>query len=68
MKLGIEKGMSEVTKKVIQDFNTLSDQDFMNKYTVDKIKYAKRVLKYGDPYMNAPLAKFGKLLIKLFHH
>ena len=51
-----------VTKKVFRDFNRLSEQGFMNKYCCSKAKYLKRVIKYGDPYMNAPLAKIGKWL------
>ena len=56
--------LSEVTKKVMSDFNKLSDKEFLWKYACTKAKYQKRVAKYGDPYMNAPLAKFGKWLIR----
>lgn len=56
---------SAVTKRVKLDFNTLTDQQFLNKYAVSKMIYLKRVLKYGDPYMRAPLARLGKLLAKL---
>ena len=54
-----------VTKKVFRDFNKLSEQSFMNKYSISKAKYLKRVIKYGDPYKNAPLAKIGKWLNRL---
>lgn len=55
---------SNVTKKVKKDLANLSDSDFRNKYAVSKKTYMKRVDKYGDPYMNAPLAKLGKALEK----
>lgn len=55
---------SSVTKKVKKDLSNLSDSDFRNKYAVSKKTYMKRVDKYGDPYMNAPLAKLGKVLEK----
>ena len=58
--------ISEVTKKVFADFNTMSGKQFMRKYAVSKNTYLKRVLKYGDPYMNAPLAKIGKFLNRIF--
>lgn len=56
---------STITKRVKLDFNTLTDQEFLNNYAVSKMIYLKRVLKYGDPYMRAPLARLGKLLVKL---
>ena len=63
--LGTTDTMSKVTKEVITNFNKLSDQAFMNKYSISKFRYFKRVKKYGDPYMKAPLAKIGKFLLKL---
>ena len=56
--------LSDVTKAVIADFNVMSDAQFMAKYFCHKDVYLKRVLKYGDPYMKAPLAKIGKFLMK----
>ena len=53
---------SAVTKRVKLDFNRLTDQEFLRKYAVSKTVYLKRVLKYGDPYMRAPLARIGKWL------
>lgn len=53
---------SAVTKRVKNDYNNLSESDFFKKYSVTKDTYAKRVKKYGDPYMNSPLAKRGKKL------
>ena len=55
---------SAVTKRVKLEFNRLTDQEFLRKYAVSKAVYLKRVLKYGDPYMKAPLAKLGKWLTK----
>lgn len=62
--LDYPSNVSKTTKKAIDDYNTLSDQDFMNRYSVSKKVYKKRVEKYGDPYTNAPLAKLGKRRIK----
>lgn len=65
-KLYLEKldSMSKVTKKVIDNFNRMGEDEFRVMYQCSKLKYFKRVMKYGDPYMNAPLAKIGKFLIK----
>ena len=65
MKLEKTKDMCAITKRVIDDFNTLTEQTFFNKYSCKKSMYQKRVIKYGDPYMNAPLAKIGKFLNKI---
>lgn len=64
MLMGSDNSDSSVTKGVKEDWNNLSDKDFKAKYGVTKDKYAKRVAKYRDPYMNAPLAKIGKALPK----
>lgn len=64
--LGHTPGMSSTTKKVIDNYNKMSDNEFKSKYQTSKKTYAKRVKKYGDPYMNAPLAKFGKKADKFF--
>lgn len=53
---------SAVTKRVKNDYNNMSESEFFKKYSVTKDTYAKRVKKYGDPYMNAPAAKLGKKL------
>lgn len=58
------KGICAITRKVIDNYNTLSDRDFMNLYQCSKSVYAKRVARYGDPYMKAPLARIGKWLAK----
>lgn len=55
---------SKTTRKVKKDYNELSDRDFSNKYRTTKNVYRKRVNKYGDPYMNSPLARKGKQLTK----
>ena len=60
--LGYRKSDSSVTKRVKKDYNSMNDQEFLNKYQTSKRRYAKRVEKYGDPYMNAPMAKMGKKL------
>lgn len=65
MFIKIPSTVSEVTKKVMNDFNTLNDKDFFYKYSCSKNTYYERVKKYGDPYMNSPLAKIGKMLNKL---
>lgn len=51
---------SNVTKKVKNDLSKMTDGEFKKKYKVSNTKYMKRVNKYGDPYMNSPLAKMGK--------
>lgn len=53
---------SSTTRKVKRDYNELSDKEFSARYHVGKNTYRKRVNKYGDPYMNSPLAKAGKKL------
>lgn len=53
---------SSVTRKVKQDYQDLSDKQFFRKYAGSKKTYAKRVSKYGDPYMHSPMAKTGKKL------
>lgn len=63
-KITIPSNVSATTKKVMQDFNNMTDQEFKNKYSGSKSLYAYRVEKYGDPYMNSPYAKAGKKLNK----
>jgi hypothetical protein len=55
--------MSSVTRRVIDDFNRMNDQEFVRKYFCHKLIYAKRVVKYGDPFLRSPLAKVGRFLI-----
>lgn len=62
--MGSDKSDSSVTKEVKDDWKNLSDKEFKAKYGSSKDLYAKRVVKYGDPYMNSPLAKIGKSLAK----
>lgn len=63
--LEYSKGICAVTRKAIDAYNTLSEQEFMNRYACSKSVYAKRVARYGDPYMKAPLAKIGKFLLNV---
>ena len=51
-KLSIGKNDTAVTKRVKNDYNRLSDDDFKRKYQVSKVRYAKRVAKSasGDPF------------------
>ena len=51
---------SSVTKKVKADLSKMTGKEFRQKYQVSNTRYMKRVDKYIDPYMNSPLAKFGK--------
>ena len=55
---------STVTKSVKKDLSELTGEEFKRKYQVSNTRYMKRVDRYGDPYMNAPLAKIGKFLEK----
>ena len=57
--------LSRVTLKVIRDFNVLDAIAFMRKYSCTKETYLRRFILYGDPYMKAPLARIGKVLMKL---
>lgn len=57
--------LSKVTLKVIEDFNMMNGFEFMTKYQCTKPKYFARILAYGDPYMRAPLARFGKFLMSI---
>ena len=59
---GIKDTDSSVTKKVKTDLANMTEEQFRGKYQISKAKYMKRVDKYGDPYMNSPLAKAGKKL------
>lgn len=55
------KDVSSVTKRVINDYNTLDEAQFRKKTGISKKEYRKRVEKYGgDPYMNSPMAKYAK--------
>lgn len=51
---------SKVTRRVKKDYNSMTDVEFRRKYKTSKDVYRKRVNRYGDPYMNSPLANFGK--------
>lgn len=63
-KMQANKSDSAVTKRVKNDYNNLTDQQFMNKYYGSKSTYLNRVNKYGDPYKNGILPKIGKALAK----
>lgn len=56
---------SLVTQRVKMNYNTMTNLEFMRRYQCSKETYAKRVARYGDPYMKAPLARIGKLLGRL---
>lgn len=66
MKLKKTDDMCAITKMVIDDFNSMNNEEFFRRYSCSKRTYYKRVKKYGDPYMKAPLAQIGKFLNKLF--
>lgn len=51
---------SSVTKRVKNDWHNLSNEQFRRKYQVSKDEYSRRVKKYGDPYMNSPMAQYAK--------
>lgn len=55
---------SATTRRVKKDYNSMTDLEFRSKYQTSKETYRKRVNRYGDPYMNSPLAKLGKSLAK----
>ena len=56
---------SPVTKRAKICYNAMTNLEFMKRYQCSKETYAKRVARYGDPYMKAPLARVGKLLARL---
>ena len=58
----LDIGLKADTKKVKKDLSTLTGEEFKRKYQVSNTRYMKRVDKYIDPYMNSPLAKFGKFI------
>lgn len=60
--LTVHESASAVTKKVVADHNSLGDKEFKRKYAVSKARYAKRVAKNGDPYMNSRGTKVAKSL------
>ena len=62
VQLGYSTTDSAVTRRVKENYNTMNDTQFMNKYHCSKATYAKRVAKYGDPYKNSPYAKLGRRL------
>lgn len=59
-RLNVSDSDSATTKRVKNDYNKMTDEEFMRKYSTTKKTYAKRVEKYGDPYANSPLTKLGK--------
>lgn len=62
----IANEVCSITKKVVENFNKLTDKEFKALYQCSKRRYYKRFMKYGDPYMNAPLAKIGKFLNRMY--
>ena len=64
MKIKITDEMCAITKKVVEDYNKMNNTEFFKKYYCSKNRYFIRVILFKDPYMNAPLAKLGKWLIK----
>ena len=48
---------SKTTNKVLNDYAKLNDEQFKKKYKTSKKTYAKRVEKYGDPYVYATTGK-----------
>lgn len=59
-----DRSDSSTTRRVKRDYNSMTDLEFRSKYQTSKETYRKRVNRYGDPYMNSPLAKLGKSLAK----
>ena len=63
--LAILAGDSPITRRAKMNYNVMTNLEFMRCYQCSKETYAKRVARYGDPYMKAPLARIGKLLARL---
>lgn len=43
--------VTNTTKRVIDDYNKMTDRQFRSKYYTSKKTYAKRVEKHGDPFL-----------------
>lgn len=54
------KNDSSKTRAVKADWMKMDDNQFRSKYRVSKEEYSKRVKRYGDPYLNSPMAKYAK--------
>lgn len=48
---------SKTTNKVLDDYANMTDREFKTKYKTSKRTYAKRVEKYGDPFIHATTGK-----------
>lgn len=57
------KGDSAATRRIKENYNTMSDKEFKQKYYVSKNRYRKRVNKYGDP-SKGTTANIGRWLRK----
>ena len=62
-KITIPSNVSATTKKVMNNFNNMTDKEFKDKYHVSKSKYMYDVEKYGDP-SKSPIANAGRKLGK----
>lgn len=49
--------LSATTKRVMRDYNNMSDEEFFGKYKATRNAYRKRVNKKGDPYLTNPYAQ-----------
>lgn len=58
----IPADVSFMTAYTMRSFNIMSALEFFKNFGCTKQTYWRRVKQYGDPYMNSPLAKFGKML------
>lgn len=65
-RLNPNRGDSSVTRRVKADYNNMSNDQFRAKYQTSKHTYAKRVAKYGDPYMHRKNSTSYKVLNKMF--
>ena len=63
-KMEISSKDSKPTQKVKNDWNTMTDKEFLQTHSVSKKRYAKRVNKYGDPYKHAKDSKATQQVIK----
>ena len=48
---------SKTTNKVLDDYANMTNREFKTKYRASKRTYAKRVKKYGDPFIHATTGK-----------
>lgn len=55
--LDVPEGVCDITRRVIDEYNASTAEEFWNKNACSKYTYARRVRQYGDPFMKSPLSR-----------